>query len=154
MQMRFRVLILSILILILSALAAHAQRPVLFTLNVSASITVHRSPGTEHPIASYLEPGMTARVFACNADCTWLDIGPSVWIQSGAVSAASALPAGLSLPVSTSTQVPSLAPVASALAAASTAVPTATDTRSTGTPAQVTGIVDSTDHDGIGCECD
>jgi hypothetical protein len=72
---------LALLIVALLPIPVHAQRPVLFTVTVTASIKVYRGPSVERRVVGYLEPGMPVSVFACREDSVWLDIGPSVWIK-------------------------------------------------------------------------
>jgi hypothetical protein len=94
---------LALLIMALLPIPVHAQRPVLFTVTVMASIKVYRGPSVERRVVGYLEPGMPASVFACREDCVWLDIGPSVWIQSSDVVVNGPLPEGYTLPTAEST---------------------------------------------------
>jgi hypothetical protein len=118
MQKQRIITVVALLILALIPLSVYAQRPVIFTSDVIASTTVHRGPGTEHTVVGYLEPGMPVRVFACNADCSWLDIGPNVWIDGRAIAPPDGLlPLGMTLPSTGS------APEPTATAVAPTAIP-------------------------------
>ncbi len=94
-------------------IAVRAQYVPIFEVRVTASLTVHRGPGPEHLMVGYLEPGMPARIFSCNVDCTWLEMGPNVWIPGDRVTLVQGqLPSGLSLPVPISLALPAATPTA------------------------------------------
>lgn len=136
------------LILALLPLSVFAQLAPLILVNANGTINVHRGPNLADPVVGSLEVGMPAHIFSCNSDCTWLEMGPSVWIESSGVTLITSYSSTVQLP----TSVPALLPEATKTPIpTSTAIATLTPTPTMTPSATVTIVAFDCSHDAYNC---
>lgn len=81
---RFILTAIGILILMsFVPVSVHAQDATSnLTVRVDREESVRNGPGTQFDLVGHLAAGTVMRVTSCNADCSWLEVAPAIWISA------------------------------------------------------------------------